>query len=163
MTTLQKKIASPLFQLILLIVCFGSPSMASADADPFTINTTSTLGSVQFYACIGERVELLGNYHSLFHVTFDPTGGTHVVGQHNSQGISGVGLETGTLFQASNGDRRITNIFGAPGFEMTYVDSFQLISHDNAADLLVHVTSHVTFAPDRGLTAEVTNVSSECK
>ena len=163
MTNVQRKIASSLFVLILLMAGFGSPSAASAKADSLTINTTSTLGSVQFYPCAEELIELRGDYHALFHVTFDATGGTHVVSQHNSQGISGIGLESGTLFQASDSDRRITNIFGAPGFETTYVDAFQLIGRSGTPILLVHVTLHVTFAPDQGFTAQVNNVSSECK
>lgn len=128
MTNIQKKISSTLFSIVLLIAGFGSPSAASAKADSLTINTTSTLGSIRFYPCAGEYIELRGDYHGLFHVTFDPTGGSHIVGQQNSQGISGMGLESGRLFQALDNEHRITNIFGAPGFDTTYVDTFQLIS-----------------------------------
>jgi hypothetical protein len=146
-----------------LVIGLGQPAPALAAAAMLTTNVTETLGSVQFYPCAGEFVALQGDYHALFHVTFDASSGTHVIGQHNSQGISGMGLQSGLKFAATAGDRRTTAIFGAPGFETTYVDTFHLIGQGQGADLLVHTTIHLTFAPDQGFTARVTNVSSECK
>ena len=62
-----------------------------------------------------------------------------------------------------DGFRRITNIFGAPGFETTTVDTFQLIGRGNASDLLVHVTLHLTLTPNREFAVQVDNTSSECR
>ena len=160
---LQKRIVLSMLILSLQVIGLVRPMPVGATAEAITTNVTSTLGSVQFYPCAGELIELRGDYHTLFHVTFDATGGTHVVSQHNSQGISGMGLESGTLFQASDSDRRTTNIFGAPGFDTTYVDTFLLIGRGDGPKLLVQVTLHVTFAPDQGFTAQVSNVRSECK
>lgn len=162
MNKVRSRLALPMF-IVALVIGLVRPLPVGAKANTITWSTTVTLGSVRFYPCAGELIELRGDYHTLFHVTFDARGGTHVVSQHNSQGISGIGLESGTLFQASDSDRRITNIFGAPGFETTYVDTFQLIGRSGTPRLLVHVTLHVTFAPNQGFTAQVSNVSSECK
>jgi hypothetical protein len=161
MQKLRNRIALLLI-LSALLIGLGQPDQARAAAQPLTTNTTATLGSVQFYPCAGEFVELLGAYHALFHVTFDASSGTHVIGQHNSQGVRGVGLQSGTRFVATAGDRRTTAIFGAPGFETTYVDTFHLIGQGQGPDLLIHTTIHLTFAPDQGFTARVTNMSSEC-
>ena len=163
MTNIQRKISSSLFVLILLMASFSLPSPVFAQADSLTTLATSTLGSVRFYPCAGEYIELEGDYLALFHVTFDPTGGTHVIGQNISKGIHGVGLQSGALYTASDSDRRSTNIFGAPGFETTYVDSFHLVSQGQASNLLVQVTIHLTYAPDQGFTAQVSDVSSKCK
>jgi hypothetical protein len=163
MRKLQNAMVMSLVVVGMLTLGLARPTPALAAAETLTVNTTQTLGSVQFYSCAGEYIALSGDYHALFHVTFDPTGGTHVVGAHNSQGIRGVGLQSGTLFRAADGDRRTTNIFGAPGFETTYVDAFRLIGQGESPDLLVYVTMHVTFAPDQGFTAQVSNVSSECR
>ncbi len=149
-----------------LVIGLAQPAPALAGAATLTTNVTLPLGSVQFYPCAGELIELHGEYHAVFHTTVDPSVGIHVVSQHNSQGISGVGLSSGTIFQAmdaSGGGPRATNIFGAPGFEMTDVDTFQLIGQGQAPDLLVHITTHLTYAPDQGFTAQVTNVSRECR
>ena len=165
MQKLRNRIALLLI-LSALVIGLGQPAPALAAAATLTTNITQTLGSVQFYPCAGEFVALQGDYHAVFHVTFDASSGTHVIGQHNSQGITGVGLSSGTLFRAMDGadeGRRVTNIFGTPGFEMTDVDTFHLIGQGQGADLLVHTTIHLTFAPDQGFTARVTNVSSECK
>jgi hypothetical protein len=146
-----------------LMILLGQASPASAGASTLTTIATSTLGSIRFYPCAGEYIELQGDYMALFHVTFDPTGGSHIIGQNISKGIKGVGLQSGALYVASDSERRTTAIFGAPGFETTYVDTFQLIGQGQAPDLLVHVTTHLTYAPDQGFTAQVSNIDSECK
>ena len=156
--------ASFLFTIFSLVIIFLAPvKPAFAGADPLTTIATSTLGSVRFYPCAGEYIELSGDYAAVFHVTFDPTGGTHVIGQNISKGIHGVGLQSGTLYTASDSDRRLTNIFGAPGFETTYVDTFRLVSQGKTANLLVQVTTHLTYAPDQGFTAQISDTNTTCQ
>jgi hypothetical protein len=150
-----------LFSIVIILLVPVKPALAAADS--LTTIATSTLGSVRFYPCAGEYIELQGDYSAIFHVTFDPTGGTHVIGQNISRGIHGVGLQTGTIYVASDADRRTTNIFGAPGFESTYVDTFRLVSQGKSANLLVQMTIHLTYAPDQGFTAQISNVDSTCK
>jgi len=145
-----------------LMIGLAQPAPTLAEAVTLTTTVTQTLGSVRFYPCAGEYIQLSGDYQTLFHVTFDATGGTHVLAQHNSKGVSGVGLQSGASFHAAEGARRSTNIFGAPGFETTYIDTFRLTGAGSAPDLLVSVTTHATYAPDQGFTAQVSNVSSEC-
>jgi hypothetical protein len=159
----KRRTMSLLIVFSLLIVLLAQTKPAFAEASTLTTIATASLGSVRYYPCAGEYIELSGDYMALFHVTFDPRGGTHGFGQNISQGIHGSGLQSGTLFVASDSDRRMTSIFGAPGFETTYVDTFRLIGQGQVPDLLVHVTTHLTYAPDQGFTARVENVTSECK
>jgi len=163
MHNIQNKVLflSTVFSVV--IILFASVKPAFAAADSLTTIATSTLGSVRFYPCAGEYIELQGDYSAIFHVTFDSTGGTHVIGQNISKGIRGVGLQSGTLYVASDSDRRTTNIFGAPGFETTYVDTFRLISQGKSSNILVQMTIHLTYAPDQGFTAQINNVNSTCK
>jgi len=163
MRKIRGKAACFLTFFSVIIIFLAQVKPAFAEADTLTTIATSTLGSVRFYPCAGEYIELQGDYSALFHVTFDPTGGTHVIGQNVSKGIQGVGLQSGTRYTASDADRRSTNIFGAPGFETTYVDTFRLISQGRASNLLVRVTIHLTYAPDQGITAQIENVNSACK
>jgi hypothetical protein len=146
-----------------LVIFFAPSGLVSAEASALTTTVTSTLGSVQFYPCAGEYIELHGDYMALFHVTFDASSGTHVIGENISKGIQGVGLQSGATFVASDTERRMTAIFGAPGFETTFVDTFKLIGKGQTSDLLVQITTHLTYAPDQGFTAQVSNVSSVCK
>jgi hypothetical protein len=145
-----------------LMIGLAQPIAALAAAESSITNVTQTLGSTQYYPCAGEFIQLSGDYHALFHVTFDSTGGTHVLGQYNSKGVSGVGMQSGTTFRAVDGERRSTNIFGAPGFESTYIDRFRLIGRGTATNLLVTVTTHATYTPSQGFTVQITNMSSEC-
>jgi len=147
----------------ILVIFLAQAKPVFAEASTLTTTATSTLGSVRFYPCAGEYIELQGDYMALFHVTFTPTGGTHGFGQNISKGIHGIGLQSGALFVATDSDRRTTNIFGAPGFETTYVDTFRLVGQGKTPDLLVQVTTHLTYAPDQGFIAQVSNVTSECK
>jgi hypothetical protein len=160
---MQKSAKAFLTVFSVLVIFFAQVKPVFAEAATLTTIATATLGSVRFYPCAGEYIELQGDYMALFHVTFDPTGGTHGFGQNISKGIQGVGLQSGALYVASDSDRRMTSIFGAPGFETTYVDTFQLIGQGQAPDLLVQVTTHLTYAPNQGFTAQVSNVTSECK
>jgi hypothetical protein len=146
---------------IILLLTPVKPAIAAAGS--LTTIATSTLGSVRFYPCAGEYIELSGDYAAIFHVTFDPTGGTHVIGQNISKGIHGVGLQSGTLYVASDADRRTTNIFGAPGFETTYIDTFRLVGQGTAANLLIQMAIHLTYAPDQGFTAQINDMQSTCK
>jgi len=150
-----------IFSVIIIFLAPVKPVFAGADTS--TTIATSRLSTVRFYPCAGEYIELSGNYAAVFHVTFDPTGGTHVIGQNISKRIHGLGLQSGTLYVASDSDRRLTNIFGAPGFETTYVDTFRLVGQGKSANLLVQVTTHLTYAPDQGFMAQISDVVSTCK
>jgi len=139
-------------------------SIASAQATVVTSASTATLGSVRYYDCAGEYVELQGEYRSVFHVVFDPRGGTHLTFQYNSHGITGRGLQTGTIYRAVERDRSgTTNIFAAPGFEMTTVDIFHLIGQGNAPDLAVEVREHITLNANGEFSVRYTEINSSCR
>jgi hypothetical protein len=156
-----KLIFAPLV-LVLLVLITALP--LHAQAVTITETEVHTLGSVRTYDCIDEFIELSGEYRTLFHVTFTPTGGTHTIGHSNSSGVSGVGLTTGTRYTAVDGERRTTNIFGAPGlgFETTFIDTFRLIGAGTAPDLLVFVTIHTTLTPNGDFQTHIVETTAEC-
>jgi hypothetical protein len=157
--TKAKLIPILLFTLILIIGLLP----VNAAASGFTSNTTENLGHVRPFNCANEFIQLNGNYHTLFHVTFTPTGQTHVIAVMNSSGVVGTGMTSGVTYRVVDGEHRTTNIFGAPGFESNYFGSFRLVATGQAANLLVTVVTHVTYSPELGFTAEVTNVITSCQ
>jgi hypothetical protein len=52
--------------------------------------------------------------------------------------LSLTSLKLDRVSRTPDGDGRTTAIFGAPGFETTYVDTFHLIGQGQGADLLAH-------------------------
>lgn len=151
---------------VLLLALFAGTitDPVTAQSNTRTERTTQTLGSVRYYECAGEFIQLGGDYHSVFHVTFDPTGGSHIVFQHNSQGVSGVGLTSGAKYLSVGRDRSgTTNIFGAPGFEMTVIDTFHLVGQGVAADLTMRVAQHMTLTPEGEFSVRFETIETICR
>jgi hypothetical protein len=66
-----------------------------------TTNTSIPVTLFVDIPCAGELVVLNGPLHILSNVTFDKSGGFHVVAHFQPQGISGLGQTTGTKYQAT--------------------------------------------------------------
>jgi hypothetical protein len=151
----------------LILSLISSISGVFAQATIVSSQSTITLGSVRYYDCAGEYIELHGDYHSIFHVVFDPSAqgaGTHLTFQHNSIGVTGQGLQTGIIYHAEVRERSgTTNIFAAPGFEMTTIDVFRLIAEGSAPDLWVEIREHITLAADGVITVRYTEMTSTCR
>jgi hypothetical protein len=76
----------------------GGPSLAAATSTQQLVNH---IAITRFVPCanggVGEDVFLSGDIHIVVHVTLDGRGGAHFDEIHNPQGVSGVGLTTGTM------------------------------------------------------------------
>src|SRR5512135_867937 len=84
----------------------------------------------------GEVVNLSGDLHDLFHITYDGQGGVHVKVQDNPQGISGVGLTTGDKYQGTGVTETEFNV--KVGEEYTSVNNFRIIGQGPGNNFLVH-------------------------
>jgi hypothetical protein len=150
-----------------MLFLISSISGVFAQATIVSSQSTVTLGSVRYYDCAGEYIELQGDYHSIFHVVFDPSAGsagTQQTFQHNSNGVTGQGLQTGTIYHAVDRERSgTTNIFAAPGFEMTTIDVFRLIGEGSARDLSVEIREHITLDATGVITVRYTEIKSTCR
>jgi len=136
-----------------------APALASA------ISTKIPIDLLVFVPCAnggaGEIVELTGTLNDVFNLTFDNAGGIHVKGHDNPQGISGVGLTTGTKYQGTG----VTQFeFNAKfGIEETDINNFRMIGQGPGNNLLVHENFHVTVNANGTLTVFHDNFSIECK
>jgi hypothetical protein len=148
-----------------LAIGISTPSLAYARATAFTTNERIPFDREVFVECAadgaGELVHLTGTLHDLFHITLDNSGGFHLKGQDNPQGVSGTGETTGDKYQATGVTKFEFN--GKVGFEQTFVNNLHIIGQGNGNNLLVHETIHVTVHADGTVTAFVDNVSIECK
>lgn len=154
-----------LLSVIMLLTALLGPTSALAAADTFTLSQTFPIDMVVFVPCAaggaGELVELTGNLHDLFHVTFDGRGGFHISVIDNPQGITGIGWTTGAKYQGTGETRDSYN--GMVGFEETYVNNFKIIGQGTGNNFLVHENFHITVNANGTVTSYHDNFSVECK
>jgi hypothetical protein len=119
-------------------------------------STTIPLEAIRSGDCTGEDVELSGKIHLVSQI--QPDGSE--VGHVNYQGVSGVGLTSGTTYRASSVDSfRLAAPFPS---DIHSVRSLRLISPGPEDDLLVKFLFHITVNANGEITAEVEDVDSEC-
>jgi hypothetical protein len=143
----------------------GPSSAAYAAAQTVTTVEKIPVEGTVFVPCAadgsGEDVHLAGKVNSVFHVTLDNAGGAHVKVHQNDQGISGTGLTTGDKYQRTGATNFEFN--SKVGEEQTLVFTFNFIGQGNGNNFLLHGTLHVTVNANGIVTADVDNISAECK
>ena len=120
-------------------------------------STTIPLHAIRSGDCTSEQVELSGRIHLVSQVQSDGT----VVGHFNYQGVSGVGLTSGTTYRSSSVDN--FRLAAPLPSDITSVSSFRLISSGTEDNLLVRVLFHITVNANGEVTAEVEDVNIECE
>jgi hypothetical protein len=155
--------------LTMLIFALIGTTPSSAQADTFTSNENSPDTFVMFVPCAangaGELVELSGNIHVLFHVTFDGRGGFHAISHFQQQGVSGIGLTTGDRYRSTWVTQNQWNgkeWNGTVGFENTFADNLRIIGPGPGNNFLVHRNVHITVASNGDVTTFVDNSRVEC-
>jgi len=167
MNTFRKGLSLKFTMLVIVVMLAAllGPTAASAAADSFTVSSSFPIDILVFVPCAaggaGEDVELTGNLHDLFHVTFTPGGGFRLSVVDNPQGVSGTGLTTGAKYQATGITR--DNFGGTVGFEETFVNNFRIIGQGSGNNFLVHENFHFTVNANGTVTSFHDNFSIECK
>ena len=112
----------------------------------------------------GEYVELAGSLNFVFHSTFDGSGGMHLQLHSNLQGVSGIGMTTGTKYRASQSEVDQFNVAAddAP-FEGTSVSSFNIVGQGKGNNFVLHETAHFTVNANGDVTAQHDRFSVDCK
>jgi hypothetical protein len=120
-------------------------------------STTIPLDGVRSADCTGEDVELSGTFHLVSQLQSDGS----EVGHINFQGVSGVGLTSGTKYRASSVDSfRLAAPFPS---DITSVRSLRLISPGPEDNLLVMFLFHITVNANGETTAEIEDVNIKCE
>jgi len=146
--------------LVFLLVITAMPVAAEV-----TTNEMNPTTWVTWVSCanngLGEWIVLDGYMHVLAHWTDDGNGGYHYKSHVQPQNLSGVGQTTGDKYHATGVTQDQGN--GKVGDEHTYVNRYRMIGQGRGNNYLVHETWHTTFNANGEMTADVHNVSSECK
>jgi hypothetical protein len=109
----------------------------------------------------GELVDLSGTLHVLIHTTLDGSGGFHAETHFQPQGVTGIGLTTGDIYQGTGVNQNEFN--GTVGEESTSVDNFRIVGHGPGNNFLLHETLHATVNANGVVTAFVSNFRVECR
>jgi hypothetical protein len=144
--------------LILAVVCALATStgaQASTSRTSFTLDTTFTL-------CNGDPIDLNGRIVVLVSETQAP-GGVMVLGFHfQPQGVTGVDLVTGTVFEASGLTRDLTVSFPSGGGTETFVNQFRIQATRGAQGYLTTELFHITVTPGGTVAVALDNFSTTC-
>ena len=167
MNTLRKRLEFKLSLIttLMLLVALLVPSSTSAAADTFTVSSSFPIDILVFIPCAaggaGEFVELTGNLHDLFHVTFTSSGTFRMTFSDNPQGISGTGWTTGDKYQGTGITR--DTFGGRVGYEETFVNNFRIIGQGTGNNFLIHENLHITVNANGTMTVFHDNFSVVCK
>ena len=164
-----KLVLPTLFALTVALGLVGVVDTRPARAQATTVATNVRIPLPQpfqvFIPCAaggaGELVDFSGTLHVLVHSTLDGSGGFHAKTHFQPQGVTGVGLTTGDIYQGTGGTQNQFN--GSVGEESTFVDNFRLIGHGPDNNLLLHEMLHATVNANGVATASVSNFSVECR
>lgn len=142
---------------------FNSPAVP---AQTYTFNISLPTDLYVWVPCAlggqGETLYLTGDLHILTHLTLSASGAYRYDSQYQPQGMNGVGLTSGTKYQAT-GLTRDSGNGGALPYAFTYINNFRMIGQGAGSNYLVHENIHVTVNPNGELTAYVDNYSVDCK
>ena len=146
--------------LVLAFTATDAAAQAESQKIPFA--------QVAFVPCAdggaGENVLIEGTLHILSKFSFDANGGVHVKLHFQPQGATGTGLSTGDVYHATGVTQETLNI-NASGLPITntFINSFKIIGEGPNNNLLIQETVHVTINENGELTANVVNLSAECR
>ena len=154
--------------LIFTFMFLASSAIAAAQATTstqvsiFPFSLTLTPGD---YPCLQEDVLIDGTLQEVLHVTFDASGGRHRTVIFNAQGLTAVGLTSGTEYQVSGPGHSIINDDDStvPVRERTFYDVINLVGPGEATNLLVRTGFHLTFNSNGELVAFTTVDSVKCR
>jgi hypothetical protein len=131
-------------RLVLIVAGFtalGMPFATSASAativQGFAVDFTLPSGS----AC-GEAIHVSGTTNMVSTTTVNSAGGFLFSFQSNPQGVTGVGLTTGAVYQGTGVTRSSLTVNA--GLTQSFVNSFKLIGHGKTPNLLETDIFHVT-------------------
>ena len=150
------------------LLCLGSAASAEAQADAstevFTAPFSLTLTPDDF-PCLEEAILIDGTLHYVVRVTLDANGGRHRATLINAQGLTGLGLTSGTVYHVSGPGHNTFNDddLTPPVRERTFYDIIHVVGPGDATDLLVRTGFHLAFNSNGDLVAFTAVDSVRCR
>jgi hypothetical protein len=142
----------------------GAPAATSAGVVSNTIVSIPE-NVVLFDACTGEGVQVTGTIHVVTVLTQDSNGGTHTQMHFNVQGVSGVGVLSGTKYRGIHNETHASNSGGPAPSEFTTRIDIRLISEGSSSNFTIRdALVHVTIDANGSVTASIDNLAvGECQ
>jgi hypothetical protein len=112
--------------------------------------------------CNGDLVQLTGRLLTVISVTAIPSGGFVTAVHFQPQGVKGVDLTTGLVFEATGLTRDITVFSPASGTIETFVNQFHIQATAGGESFIVRELFHVTVTPDGTTAVFFDNFASSC-
>lgn len=115
-----------------------------------------------FPLCNGDLIHLSGPLLIVTSTTSTPSGGVIAAIHFQPQGVTGVDLSTGAVFQATGLTRDLTVSSPAGDFTETFVNRFHIQARGGAQSFIVTELFHVTVSPDGTVRVDFDNFSATC-
>jgi hypothetical protein len=141
---------------------------AYAAASTSTTRSTVTIDNQSTFALCGnggagELIDLSGTMSSLFHLTIDDSGGTHLVLQEANLRLQGIGEITGNKYQFIRVSTQTFEVnSGSLPITATFESNFKVISQGSDSDDLAHILSRSTINENGIITTEIEKISVVC-
>jgi hypothetical protein len=148
-------------RLIAIVALSAVSTLARADAQSSTTQSTIVFSGTLFDACTGEHVTLDGDLHLVTHDTVDANGGHHAKVGVNTQGLSGTGTSGASYHLISVGEVNVETTSGAS--ETTEVSHFKLVGSGPSDNQYFDFLLHFTVDANGDLTADTASIASGCR
>jgi hypothetical protein len=145
--------------LVILAVLASFALAAGAQA---ATNVEHQTFDATFPICNGDLIHLSGPLLATSTTTTTPSGGMLVTEHFQPQGVSGVDLSNGTVFQATGLTRDLTVFSPAGGMTETFVNRFHIQSTRGAQSYIITELFHITISPDGTVRSFFDNLSATC-
>jgi hypothetical protein len=146
---------------LLAVVASGLLAATSASATAVTEKIPFDTVLAPEEAC-GEAIHLSGTLLAEFSFT-ESSGGNVEIGFHfNPQGITGVGLASGTTYHATGETLGTTTVRANGGISDTFVNNFKIIGEGRAQNFLETDIVHLTVNANGVVTANVEKSMIRC-
>jgi len=150
-----------------ILLIFGSPASSKASAITEHFDASYPIISQEItWDCLGsgESIIMNGTIHIQGHVTYDANGIGHFFVEQNMQGVSGVGLTTGTVYQFidSRPQNASDHLTTSSGKESIFVITTHIIGQGPANNLLDHETYHAIYNANGELTTYLDKITFDC-
>jgi hypothetical protein len=150
--------------MIMAVLIGVTVTAAYGQASVSTIQFSSPIGGQVSNFCGLEDVQLSGSVNNVLHITRDANGGLHIIDGHtNFQGVTGVGLTSGSRYIFAGGVNPISNVVQDSANSITFLAHGRLISPGQQTNQLATTQIHVTFNANGQVTSQVENFVFECR
>jgi len=156
-----------LFGVVAVGAMVAAPMLApqAAQAKAFTYTVVQQYDMIPVAVgspCSGDLVTFSGTQNTVFHLTSDGAGATHVDSEFNFQGVSGVGDATGANYQLVGHGTSEFNATTEGTFEATIEISTNMVGQGPDNNSYVVTLYHLTLA-DGNPTSTVDSLRIDCR